>query len=62
MEIIEHYGKAIIALGAIAAAITILIFVAKKISNKTTSAVNGIDYEDTINKAASEGIVNGETK
>ena len=31
MEIIEHYGKAIIALGAIAAAVTILVFVTKKI-------------------------------
>ena len=37
MEIIEHYGKAIIALGAIAAAVTILVFVTKKISSTTTS-------------------------
>lgn len=57
MEIIEHYGKAIIALGAIAAAVTILIFVANKISNKTTSAVNNIDYANTINSAAQNGTV-----
>lgn len=57
MEIIEHYGKAIIALGAIAAAVTILIFVANKISNKTTTAVNDIDYANTINSAAQNGTV-----
>lgn len=61
MEIIEHYGKAIIALGAIAAAVTILVFVTKKISSKTTSAVSDINYDNTIKEAASVGVT-GETK
>ena len=61
MEIIEHYGKAIIALGAIAAAVTILVFVTKKISSKTTSAVSDINYDNAIKEAASAGVT-GETK
>ncbi len=51
-DIIEHYGKVIIALGAIAAAATILIAVVKQVGSKTTKSVNGINYENQINDAA----------
>lgn len=50
-DIIEHYGKVIIALAGILAATLITVAIVKTVNSKTTKAVNSIDYESQINGA-----------
>ena len=49
-DIIEHYGKVIIALAGVLAAL-LLAAVVTTISNKTKTAVSGIEYETQIRNA-----------
>lgn len=51
-SIIEHYGKVVVALAGVLAAVIITAAVVKIVSTKTQSAVNSISYEDQINQAA----------
>lgn len=55
-EVVEHYGKVIVALGAAAAAVIIVAGVVVIVRNKTVSSVNKIDYESQINQALNEGL------
>ena len=48
-DIIEHYGKVIIALAGVLAALLLTAAVVTTISNKT--AVSGIEYETQIRNA-----------
>lgn len=50
-DIIEHYGKVIIALAGVLAALLLTASVVTTISTKTKSAVNGIEYESQIRNA-----------
>lgn len=50
-DILEHYGKVIVALAGILAAVLITALVVNVIQNKTTSAVSGIDYQEQIDDA-----------
>ena len=49
-DIIEHYGKVIIALAGVLAALLLTAAVVTTISNKT-KAVSGIEYETQIRNA-----------
>ena len=48
-DIIEHYGKVIVALAAVMAALILTVAVVKVINNKTTTAVENLSYEKEIN-------------
>ncbi len=50
-DIIEHYGKVIIALAGVLAALLLTAVVVTTISNKTKTAVSGIEYETQIRNA-----------
>lgn len=50
-DIIEHYGKVIIALAGVLAALLLTAAVVTTISNKTKTAVSGIEYETQIRNA-----------
>lgn len=50
-DIVEHYGKVIIALAGVLAALLLTAAVVTTISNKTKTAVNGIEYETQIRNA-----------
>lgn len=50
-DIIEHYGKVIIALAGVLAALLLTAAVVTTISNKTQTAVSGIEYETQIRNA-----------
>lgn len=53
-EIIEHYGKVIIALAGVLAATLITVAIVAIVNNKTKTAVDNISYEQQIQ----EGINN----
>ncbi len=50
-DIIEHYGKVIVALAGILAAVLLTVAVVGIVNNKTVSAVENIQYEEQIKDA-----------
>ncbi len=52
-DIIEHYGKVIVALAGVLAAVLLTVAVVKIVNTKTTTAVDNISYEQQINDAIS---------
>lgn len=47
-DIIEHYGKVVVALAAALAAVLLTVAVVKIVNTKTTTAVENISYEQQI--------------
>lgn len=54
-DIIEHYGKVIVALAGVLAAVLLTVAVVKIVNTKTTKAVDNISYEEQINSAITGG-------
>jgi hypothetical protein len=54
-DIIEHYGKVIVALAGVLAAVLLTVAVVGIVQDKTKKAVNGISYKSEI-----EGVVSTE--
>ena len=52
-DIIEHYGKVIVALAGVLAAVLLPVAVVKIVNTKTTTAVDNISYEQQIQDAIS---------
>ena len=52
-DIIEHYGKVIVALAGVLAAVLLTVAVVKIVYTKTTTAVDNISYEQQIQDAIS---------
>lgn len=52
-DIIEHYGKVIVALAGVLAAVLLTVAVVKIVNTKTTTAVDNISYEQQIQDATS---------
>ncbi len=52
-DIIEHYGKVIVALAGVLAAGLLTVAVVKIVNTKTTTAVDNISYEQQIQDAIS---------
>ena len=52
-DIIEHYGKVIVALAGGLAAVLLTVAVVKIVNTKTTTAVDNISYEQQIQDAIS---------
>ena len=52
-HIIEHYGKVIVALAGVLAAVLLTVAVVKIVNTKTTTAVDNISYEQQIQDAIS---------
>ena len=52
-DIIEHYGKVIVALAGVLAAVLLTVGVVKIVNTKTTTAVDNISYEQQIQDAIS---------
>lgn len=52
-DIIEHYGKVIVALAGVLAAVLLTVAVVKIVNIKTTTAVDNISYEQQIQDAIS---------
>ena len=52
-DIIEHYGKVIVALAGVLAAVLLTVAVVKIVNTKTTTAVDNISYEQQIPDAIS---------
>ena len=52
-DIIEHYGKVIVALAGVLAAVLLTVAVVKIVNTKTTTAVDNIAYEQQIQDAIS---------
>ena len=52
-DIIEHYGKVIVALAGVLAAVLLTVAVVKIVNTKTTTAVDNIFYEQQIQDAIS---------
>lgn len=52
-DIIEHYGKVIVALAEVLAAVLLTVAVVKIVNTKTTTAVDNISYEQQIQDAIS---------
>ena len=50
-DIIEHYGKVIVALAGVLAAVLLTVAVVKIVNTKTTTAVDNISYEQQIKYA-----------
>lgn len=50
-DIIEHYGKVIVALAGVLAAVLLTVAVVKIVNTKTTKAVDNISYEQQIHDA-----------
>ena len=50
-DIIEHYGKVIVALAGVLAAVLLTVAVVKIVNTKTTTAVDNISYEQQIQDA-----------
>ena len=50
-DIIEHYGKVIVALAGVLAAVLLTVAVVKIVNTKTTTAVDNISYEQQIQYA-----------
>ena len=54
-DIIEHYGKVVVALAAALAAVLLTVAVVKIVNTKTTSAVDNISYEQQITEVLGKG-------
>ena len=54
-DIIEHYGKVVVALAAALAAVLLTVAVVKIVNTKTTSAVDNISYEQQITEVLGQG-------
>lgn len=52
-DIIEHYGKVIVALAGVLAAVLLTVAVVKIVNTKTTTAVDNISFEQQIQDAIS---------
>ena len=52
-DIIEHYGKVIVALAGVLAAVLLTVAVVKIVNTTTTTAVDNISYEQQIQDAIS---------
>lgn len=52
-DIIEHYGKVIVALAGVLAAVLLTVAVVKIVNTKMTTAVDNISYEQQIQDAIS---------
>ena len=52
-DIIEHYGKVIVALAGVLAAVLLTVAVVKIVNTKTTTAGDNISYEQQIQDAIS---------
>ena len=52
-DIIEHYGKVIVALAGVLAAVLLTVAVVKIVNTKTTTAVDNISHEQQIQDAIS---------
>ena len=52
-DIIEHYGKVIVVLAGVLAAVLLTVAVVKIVNTKTTTAVDNISYEQQIQDAIS---------
>lgn len=59
-DIIEHYGKVIVALFAIAVALLVAAAVATTITRKTNESVNNLEFNENAKDAVGEGL--GETE
>lgn len=55
-DIIEHYGKVVVALAGALAAVMLTVSVVGTVQEKTTSAVDKLSYEDKI-----ESVINPTT-
>ena len=47
-DIIEHYGKVVVALAGVLAAVLLTVVVVGTVNEKTTEAVNSLEYESKI--------------
>ena len=47
-DIIEHYGKGVVALAGVLAAVLLTVVVVGTVNEKTTKAVNSLEYERKI--------------
>ena len=47
-DIIEHYGKVVVALAGVLAAVLLTVVVDGTVNEKTTKAVNSLEYESKI--------------
>jgi type II secretory pathway pseudopilin PulG len=54
-DIIEHYGKVVVALAGVLAAVLLTVAVVSTVTSKTTSAVDNISYEKEIRTAIDSG-------
>ena len=52
-DIIEHYGKVIVALAGVLAAVLLTVAVVKIVNTKTTTAVDNISYDQQIQETIS---------
>lgn len=57
-DIIEHYGKVIIALAGILAATLITVAVVATVNKKTNTAVDNIQYDSQISDAINKNLDN----
>ena len=53
-DIIEHYGKVVVALAGVLAAVLLTVAVVGIVNTKTTTAVENISYEKQITDAIEE--------
>jgi len=54
-DIIEHYGKVVVALAGVLAAVLLTVAVVSIVNTKTKTAVDNISYEQQISDAISGG-------
>lgn len=47
-DIIEHYGKVVVALAGVLAAVLLTVVVVGTVNEKSTKAVNSLEYESKI--------------
>ena len=59
-DIIEHYGKVIVSLAGILAAVLLTVAVVGIVNNKTISAVENIQYEEQIKDAIEAPSIQGQ--
>ena len=57
-DIIEHYGKVVVALAGVLAAVLLTVAVVGIVNTKTTTAVENISYEKQIISARQRILVN----
>lgn len=55
-QIIEHYGKVIIALAGILAATLITVAIVSIVNTKTRDSVNNIEYDNDIKNAINKNL------